>query len=134
MEIPNYKSRNFTLREILHRIKGVTQDVINVGIYRMGYMQAIRDMLGKPVKITSGNRNLEYNRSIGSSDNSYHVYRIKEGRLIGANDFQVVGMSEHQAYEIVSTFSHGETYLHRKFNFVHNSDYNEGEIDEQWVQ
>lgn len=131
MDIPNYRSRNFTLAEILHRDKGITKDVIDVGIYRMGYMQAIRDMLGKAIKITSGNRDLDYNRSIGSSDNSYHRYRIEDGRLVGANDFTMVGMTNAQAYEIVSAFSVGETYLHRKFDFVHNSDAGE---DKQWVQ
>lgn len=134
MDIPNYKSRNFTLREILHRSSNISKDVIDVGIYRMGYMQAIRDMLGKPIKITSGNRDLNYNRSIGSSDKSYHRYRIENGRLIGANDFKTIGMANHQAYEIVSKFSHGETYLHKRFDFVHNSDYNENDVDEQWEQ
>lgn len=133
-KIPDIRSRNFNLREILHRNRDVTDDIITVGIYRMGYMQALRDMLGKPIVITSGNRDLDYNRSIGSSDKSFHRYRIENGRLIGANDFKVMGMSAAQAYEIVSKFSHGETYLHKRFDFVHNSDFNDGEVDEQWVQ
>lgn len=132
MKIPTFKSRNFTLREVLHRSKDVDEDVINVALYRMGYMQALRDMLGKPIKITSGFRDKKYNQSIGSSDNSYHRFRIdKDGRLIGANDFQVMGMTNSQAFEIIAKFSVGETYLHKKYDFIHNSDAGQ---DEQWVQ
>jgi hypothetical protein len=132
--IPDVRSRSFTLKEIMHRTNDVTIEEVMVGLYRMGYMQAQRDIDGVPYKITSGRREAAYNKSIGSSDNSAHRWRIENGRLIGANDFVPIGKSLGEVYNRISKDSHGETYLHKKLEFIHNSDYNEGEVDEQWVQ
>lgn len=49
-------------------------------------LQSLRDYIGKPITITSGNRCPEHNVNIGGTKNSYHV----KGR---AADIQVKGVS-----------------------------------------
>lgn len=87
------RSKNFTLTEIAHRPLLSDPSLQACGMYQMGKMQAIRNFLcgvyDREVKIiiTSGYRELEYNRSIGSPDTSNHVWRIEDGRVRAANDF-----------------------------------------------
>ena len=137
MKIPNIRTRNFTLSEIMHRDKEITQEKIYSGLVRMGYMQGFSDFLyykyGRHIrlKITSGNRELTYNRSIGSSDRSHHVYRIDDNYVICANDLVSPDLKLEKLYKDFADFSRGETYMHKRFKFVHNSLHGK---NEQWIQ
>ena len=63
-------------------------EVINLGILA-NKLEEIRSALEKPIKITSGYRCIELNRSIGSSDTSQHVKGC-------AADFQVDGLTPRE--------------------------------------
>jgi uncharacterized protein YcbK (DUF882 family) len=127
MIIPKTKTKNFNLHEIIHRVD--TFDLNNIGIayIAMGYMQRLRDELsthfGKDVglKITSGYRELEYNRSLKSSDTSYHIWRYQDGQAIWAIDFEPIGVSTYDVYEYLAKKKpfNGELYYHSKHNFIH---------------
>ena len=129
-EIPDIRSRNFTLKEIIHRGSNVSQEIILIGMYRLGYMQGFRDWLwhreGKEIRITitSGWRDLDYNRSIGSSDGSYHIWKLDDKNVIfSANDFKSPDMDHHLLCERFAEFCRGEVYKHNTWKFVHGSDY-----------
>ncbi len=48
--------------DVLNNVKELAQE-----------LQKIRDLYGKPIRINSAYRSLEYNRTIGSKDTSQHV-------------------------------------------------------------
>jgi zinc D-Ala-D-Ala carboxypeptidase len=67
----NYKvSRNFKLREFASKC-GSNQVVLHPAI--MIGVQALRDALQVPIRITSGYRTPSHNASVGGAKNSYHV-------------------------------------------------------------
>jgi len=127
MIIPKTKTKNFNLHEIIHRVD--TFDLNNIGIayIAMGYMQRLRDELslhfGKdiPLKITSGYRELQYNRSLKSSDNSFHVWRYQDGEALWAIDFEPLNISPIFVYEYLAKkkLFNGELYFHSKKDFIH---------------
>ena len=132
------RSRSFTLGEIIHRHKNITIGDILIGMYRLGYMQGLSDYLygyyGRHIRIqiTSGLRHLLYNRSIGSSDGSFHIWRFDNlWRIISANDIKSPDISTQELSDRVSEFVRGETYEHKKWGFVHLGDYG---VDEDWDQ
>lgn len=59
-------------------------------------LQLLRDYIGQPIKITSGNRCPEHNANIGSSANSYHI----RGR---AADIQAEGASPQLIQEYLNS-------------------------------
>lgn len=63
-------------------------------------LQVVRDLLGKPIKITSGYRTPEHNRAIGGSTGSYHL----TGQ---AADIQVPGMTPKQVADFLAGWSGG---------------------------
>lgn len=72
-----------------------TPDIVFKNVYSLAVaLQAIRDCIGCPIKITSAYRSLEYNRSIGSKDTSQHV-------LGKAADLQVKEMIPIELYETI---------------------------------
>lgn len=127
MIIPKTRTRNFNLYEIIHRLDKFDLNQIGIAYIAMGYMQRLRDELSEhfkkdiPLKITSGYRNLEYNRSIGSKDTSFHVWRYKDGEALWAIDFEPTTISPIFVYEYLAqspTFK-GELYLHQTKDFIH---------------
>ena len=77
-------SKNFTRSEFKCNCGNCENDTVDAELLEA--LQALRDFIGKPIVITSGNRCLTYNRSIGSADTSQHV----KGRAV---DIQVNGVS-----------------------------------------
>lgn len=57
-------------------------------------LDKIKDLLGKPINITSGYRCPELNKAIGGAKNSQHI----EGK---AADIQVHGMTTEQLYQFI---------------------------------
>ncbi len=127
MIIPKTRTRNFNLHEIIHRLDKFDLNQIGIAYIAMGYMQRLRDELSEhfkkdiPLKITSGFRNLEYNRSIGSKDTSFHVWRYKDGEALWAIDFEPLNISPIFVYEYLAKkkLFNGELYYHSKYNFIH---------------
>lgn len=131
------KTSNFSLNEIAHR--PLPDDLMPMAVNAMGYMQAVRDAgckhFGRNIalRITSGYRELEYNRRIGSSDRSYHIWRIggtkahakdhssEKGRLLWAVDFTPIGVSTSEYFRWYRLWSSGETYYHSRHNFIHTA-------------
>lgn len=64
-------SRNFKLWEFQSRDGN---DTVMVHPALIVGVQAIRDLLGKPIQVNSGYRTVEHNDKIGGSKNSYHLY------------------------------------------------------------
>ena len=139
MLIPNFRSENFSLPEIINRRDELTPQVINIGMYLMGFMQSLRDHLkvktGRDIrlKVTSGYRGPVYNSTLrGASPNSYHIWRIADdGQVICAIDITSPDLSLEELFRLVDEFNYGETYLHKGFRFVHVSPYGK---DESWEQ
>ena len=127
MIIPKTRTRNFNLHEIIHRLDKFDLNQIGIAYIAMGYMQRLRDELSEhfkkdiPLKITSGFRDLEYNRSIGSKDTSFHVWRYKDGEVLWAIDFEPTNISPIFVYEYLAKKKpfNGELYFHSKKDFIH---------------
>jgi len=56
------------------------------------YMQKLRDALRKEIRVTSGIRSVKYNKNIGGSKNSYHIYGL-------ACDFELIKRVNGNAVE-----------------------------------
>lgn len=128
---------NFTIREVAHR--PLPSRLISVGFAATQHMQNVRDAACKhfgkdvPHVITSGYRNLDFNRNIKSSDRSYHIWRIggtqahakdstrEQGRALFAIDFEPVGVDLVRYYEWYTGWIGGETYLHLPKRFIHTA-------------
>lgn len=96
-------SKNFTLSELTYSetasklgLKNLpTQEEIrNLGALVQNVLQPLRDMLGKPITITSGFRNKLLNQKVGGASNSQHLY----GQ---AADIVVYGMKVEDLYNYI---------------------------------
>lgn len=96
-------SENFTLFELTYSdtasklgIKNLpTQEEIkNLGLLVQNVLQPLRDMLGKPIIITSGFRNKLLNQKVGGANNSQHLF----GQ---AADIIVSGMKVEDLYNYI---------------------------------
>lgn len=118
------RTRNFTLQEVARR--PLPDNLIPNGVAAMQAMQMLRDMGSAyfkkdvPLRITSGYRELAYNRKIGSPDTSYHVWRKEsDGMLIWAVDFMPVGVTPSQYFAWMMGAVKGERYHHQRHKFIH---------------
>ena len=75
-------------------------------------LQKIRDMLGKPIIITSGWRSVEHNKAIGGAKNSQHLYGkaadchfLREGLVLP----RVADMAERVGFRGIGIY---RTFLH----------------------
>jgi peptidoglycan hydrolase-like protein with peptidoglycan-binding domain len=125
-EIPEgYLSKNFKLDEFKCRANGELppegwseSDVQTLGAAPTGIsselverLEQLREMIGKPINITSGYRTPEYNKKVGGASKSQHLY----GR---AADITVSGMSADRVAELAdSLFKDGG--LGRYSSFTH---------------
>jgi len=75
-------------------------------------LQVIRDLLGKPMSITSGYRSPKHNANVGGEQNSYHTKGM-------AADFTVTGMSPVQVSQFLRNWTGGlGTYVKDRFNHI----------------
>ena len=75
-------------------------------------LNRVREHFRRPVRITSGHRCLEYNRSVGSMDGSQHV----QGR---AADIMVDGVSPRLVYETLCEWYPRKYGIGRYNTFTH---------------
>ena len=129
----NIVTRNFKLSDVVHSpLEDLPLELYPIACIALGYIQALRDTLKVPIVITSGYRSPSRNQAIGGSANSMHMWRFdKDGKPIFALDIMVPpSMPAAKLYELVKPLVQGETYLHRKLQFVHIAPYG---VDEEWV-
>ena len=86
------------------------QDVVDYELAEV--LDDVREYFGKPVTITSGNRCLEYNISIGGSNKSVHM----TGQ---AADIQVKGTKPNKVQEYLLGKYPGKYGIGRYSNFSH---------------
>lgn len=79
--------------------------------YQMGFLHHIRLVLSYsfeknvPIRVTSGYREVGFNKLVGGVPNSYHIWRFDEnGAIVAANDIKPIGVSMNQAHEILDRF------------------------------
>ena len=128
----NIKTKNFKTSDVVHSdFNKLPAELEPIAYIAQGYIQALRDKLGIPLVVTSGYRYPAYNKQIGGSENSFHMWRFdKDGNAIFALDIMSPSMPAAQLYELVKPLVKGETYLHRRLQFVHIAPYG---ADEEWV-
>ena len=72
----NFKLNEFTRSETAKRLD-INNEPDEASLYNLRRLatelEKVREILGKPIIITSGFRSLALNRKIGSKDNSSHV-------------------------------------------------------------
>lgn len=96
-------SKNFTLFELTYSDTAsklgfknlpTQEEIRNLGALAQNVLQPLRDMLGKPITITSGFRNKPLNQKVGGASNSQHLY----GQ---AADIIVLGMEVEDLYNYI---------------------------------
>lgn len=96
-------SKNFTLFELTYSDTAsklgfknlpTQEEIRNLGTLAQNVLQPLRDMLGKPITITSGFRNKLLNQKVGGASNSQHLY----GQ---AADIIVFGMEVEDLYNYI---------------------------------
>lgn len=148
MVIPNSRTRNFSLHEVIHcPVEEFDINLLGIAYTAMGYMQKTRDDLERGlgyevyVTITSGYRNPGRNRNAnGSASNSFHGWRYIEGVMAFANDFKVFKKSDNsdvtiQAFDYLRQIPRyqGELYYKRSVGIIHQSS-NGKDNDAPWIQ
>lgn len=128
----NIKTKNFKTSDVVHSdFTRLPIEVQPIAYIAQGFIQALRDKLGIPLVVTSGYRYPAYNKEIGGSENSFHMWRFdKDGNAVFALDIVSPAVTPEKLYELVKPLVKGETYLHRKLKFVHIAPYG---ADEEWV-
>lgn len=101
---------NFSLNEFLHAGSGTPAPWILDNLTQLANrLQVIRDLLGKPIIITSGYRTPEHNKAVGGEPNSFHLKGM-------AADIVVPGMSAKEVQNFLKNWSGG---LGSYANFTH---------------
>jgi len=90
-------------------------------IYRLANrLQVVRDILNKPITITSGYRSPSHNASVGGAPNSYHTKAM-------AVDIVVKGMTPRQVQVFLKNWSgglgYGDTFTHLDLGPTRRWDY-----------
>jgi len=92
---------NFTLAEFLSPNAPVPKPAILHNIKLLANrLQAVRDVLNKPIIITSGYRTPGHNAKVGGAPSSYHVNGM-------AADFLVTGMAPKAVQDFLKHWSGG---------------------------
>lgn len=101
MDRNTYLTPSFKLGEFLVNEKAIPAPEIITNLYRLANrLQVVRDILDKPITITSGYRNPEHNRQVGGEDNSYHTRGM-------AADIVVAGMSPREVQQLLHNWNGG---------------------------
>lgn len=134
----NLRTRNFNLSEIINNYDGWDPKLLPIATTAMGTIQMLRDYLCFKyqkqirIKITSGYRSAAYNATLsGASSDSYHIWRFEDdGYMRWALDFTSPDLSLEELFKAVKEVYIGETYMHRRFGFIHISSQKQ---DEEWT-
>lgn len=107
---------NFKLSEFIRAEDEIPAPWILDNIYRLAHrLQVIRDLLQKPIQITSGYRSPEHNQAVGGSKKSFHM----RGQ---AADIIISGMSAKQVQAFLKHWS-GGMGLYSSFTHVDTRPY-----------
>lgn len=90
-------TENFSWGEMGSNIPENYRDNVKI---LMNRLQVVRDIVGKPIRITSGYRDPEHNRRVGGRPNSYHTKGM-------AVDFVVNGQSPRDTQKLLRGWSGG---------------------------
>lgn len=132
----NLRTRNFSIKEVIHRLKDFPEELLPTAFSVMGYLQAFRDgasaHFGKdvPIIILSGYRSPEYNTEIEGSNNSYHIWRQRDHQLVFAVDIISPEVALEDLFAFAKTFVVGEVYMHKSKRLLHIAPYGN---DEEFV-
>lgn len=120
-------SKNFSLQELTKSQQGTRlgidntpSDAVinNLQVLVNNILQPLRDMLGKPISISSGYRSFELNTAIGGSRTSEHCFGY-------AADIEVPGMDNKELFNLIKK--------NFKFTQLILEFYQEGIPDSGWV-
>jgi uncharacterized protein YcbK (DUF882 family) len=92
---------NFKLSEFIRPQDELPEDWVLDNIYHLAHrLQVVRDILNKPIKITSGYRTPAHNKAVGGSPKSQHI----TGNAV---DIVVSGMTPKQVQTALKNWSGG---------------------------
>ncbi len=91
-----FDEMTFSDTAVRHGIKNLpnAEQMENLQILCEKCLQPIRDYFNKPIRISSGFRNLTVNSLVGGSKSSQHL----EGK---AADFTIIGVDLREAFEVI---------------------------------
>lgn len=104
-------SEHFKLEEFLSPDSPTVPEPVLKNLKRLcQHLETVRELLGKPMIITSGYRTSKHNRKVGGASHSYHLQGL-------AADFVVPGMSPHKVQTILDDIwnggmEYGSTWSH----------------------
>ena len=101
-------SRNFTLGELASKDKAnlvILHPALIIGL------QTIRDFVGKPIRINSGYRSLEWNKNIGGAIGSLHTLGM-------AADIVIDGMTPIEVASLASDMGFGGIKAYPTFTHI----------------
>jgi len=94
----NKLSKNFSLEEFASKDGATTPAAVIDNLRELAKnLQVLRDYVAKPIKISSGYRSPEHNKSVGGVANSQHV----KGK---AADIKIEGMTPAQVAATIESF------------------------------
>ena len=103
-------SKNFKLKEF--QCKDGSQ-LVKVDSQLLNRLQRLRDLVGKPIIITSGYRTISHNKKVGGSKNSLHLQgKAADIKVNGIDPGQLSKQAEKVGFNgigIYKTFIHVDT-------------------------
>jgi len=118
-KLPFQLTDNFSLNEFSSKDGSITPEKIQNNIKNLAQnLQVLRNIVKKPINITSGYRSPKHNANVGGESDSQHL-------LGKAADIQIEGMSPKQIYTIIEKLitegkiSQGGLGLYTSKGFVH---------------
>lgn len=117
-------SKNFHIKEFVCK-EGKSEVLIADGLIEK--LQEIRDYLGKPIIVVSGYRSQAYNKKVGGSSKSQHMYgRAADIRVSGMNTEEVAKTAIKLGFKgigIYDTFTHVDIREHLSNKVGRDYDY-----------
>jgi len=104
-------SKNFTLSEFVCPDGNREVIIIDELVKRL---QALRDVLEKPVRLVSGYRSKSYNKKIGGAKNSQHLYgNAADIKVSGIHPADVAKAAELVGFRGIGIYTHnGNNFTH----------------------
>jgi len=101
-------SENFNLREFACKCCGS----VKIDSELVGKLQRIRDMIKRPIIVTSAYRCPKHNKEVGGTDNSYHTQGL-------AVDIKVDGYGLEELENIARAVGFRGIGIYKGANFIH---------------